>query len=275
MMLTIFENYRRAMLRHLDSRERAKRAGRSRQNDEGVIMSETNSVELTKVEKDDDVVDGFDGYEDRVEGDEQQHAGSVIQGRLLKFTNEAASVTGDDGEELPAGLELVAIDVNRIVQKWHEQRPVETIILEPSQKFLDVKNLNDEAPKSEWIDGPDGKPRGPWQAQYLVYILNPATMDRFTFATGTVGGGIAVRELVDKTKWMRRLRGDHVYPIVTLADVFMNTRFGGRQRPRFMVKRWIALGAAGKALAAPADPMADKVIATPALAEEMDDKLPF
>ena len=62
--------------------------------------------------------------------------------------------------------------------------------------------MNESVPKADWVEGPDGL-RGPWQAQYIVYLLNLETMDRFSFPTGTVGGGIAVRELVDKTKWIR------------------------------------------------------------------------
>ena len=41
---------------------------------------------------------------------------------------------------------------------------------------------------------------------------------------------------------MRRYRGAHVYPVVVLSDVFMSTRFGGRRRPNFIIKRWIAFG---------------------------------
>ena len=38
---------------------------------------------------------------------------------------------------------------------------------------------------------------------------------------------------------MRRLRGQHVYPVVTLSNTFMNTKHGGRQRPHFVIKRWV------------------------------------
>ena len=76
----------------------------------------------------------------------------------------------------------------------------------------------------------------------IVYLLNPETMDKYSFPTGTIGGAIAVRDLVDKVTWMRRYRGAHVYPVVVLSDVFMSTNFGGRRRPNFIIKRWIALG---------------------------------
>ena len=159
----------------------------------------------------------------------------------MKFTNEAAWIDRND-DELPADLELAAVDVLRIVQKWIDQKPVETRILEPGEKFPDIEALNEAAPKSEWHEGPDGKMHGPWQIQQIVYLLNLETMDRFTYPTGTTGGFIAIRELVDKTTWMRKLRGPNVYPRVALRDLFMNTRFGGRQRPHFEVKGWVQFG---------------------------------
>jgi hypothetical protein len=133
-----------------------------------------------------------------------------------------------------------------VVQKWHDQQPIETIILEPHQKFPDIKRMNEEAPKEEWGEVPDG-PRGPWQAQHIVYLLDPKTMDKYTFPTGTAGGAIAVRELRDKIVWMRKFRGPNVYPTVLLRDTFFPTRFGGRQRPHFKIlpNRWVRLGGEG------------------------------
>src|SRR5213076_1020510 len=87
--------------------------------------------------------------------------------------------------------------------------------------------------------------------QSLVYLLQPQSLDRFTFATNTVGGSIAIKDLVDRTKWMRRFRGENVHPVVTLSDRFMATRFGGRQRPHFNIVRWITFGDGGPALAQP------------------------
>jgi hypothetical protein len=215
-----------------------------------------------------DVADGFEGFEDRVEGDDRPAGGSVIQGTVVKFTNEAVWVTRDE-EELPSNLELIATDIIRVVQKWVDQLPVETRILEPGEKFPDLEALNETAPKSEWTEGPDGKPRGPWQAQFIVHLLNPKTMDRYSFATGTVGGGIAVRELRDKVQWMRKLRGLNVYAVVTLANKLMKTRFGGRQRPHLIVTRWITLGAdEQQVLPAPV-----REVQEPSLAEEMGDDL--
>ena len=138
---------------------------------------------------------------------------------------------------------------------------------------------------SECSDGPDGKRRGPYQAQYVLYLLNLATMDRYTFPTGTVGGQIAVREVVDKTKWMRKLRGANVYPVVTLSDTFMPTRFGGRQRPHFEIKRWVSFGPDERALSArlgqtqaiesaAQNAEQPRIVAKPTFSEEMNDEIP-
>jgi hypothetical protein len=226
------------------------------------------------------VIDGIEGYEDAVEGDEQQTSNRVIQGSLVRFTNEATWVTGD--EELSSELELIVVDVGRVVQKWKDGNPdpANTIILAPGQKFPDVEKLNEAVPQKEWEEGPDGKPRGPWQAQHVVYMLNPQKMDRYTFPTGTIGGAIAVRDLVDKTKWMRRFRGAGVYPVVKLADVFMNTRFGGRQRPHFDIVKWITLDGGGNALPAAELPAIEgpptvPEVKPPSAREVTDDEIPF
>src|SRR6516165_7002347 len=107
------------------------------------------------VKKEPTNIDNFAGWEDGIEGDDRPQGAGIIQGTLIKFTNEATWVTRDG--ELPADLELVAVDVKRVVQKWQDQQPVETIILEPHQKFPDIEKMNEETPKEEWVEGPDGQ----------------------------------------------------------------------------------------------------------------------
>jgi hypothetical protein len=237
------------------------------------------------VKKDPLSIDNFAGWEDGVEGDDRPQSAGIIQGSLVKFSNEAMWVTRD-GDELPAGLELVAVDVGRVVQKWQDQQPVETIVLQPHQKFPDIEEMNEKVPKEEWVEGPDGNMRGPWQAQHILYLLDPKTMDKYTFPTGTTGGRIAIRELVDKTTWMRRLRGPNVYAVVLLTDTFMNTKWGGRQRPHFKIVRWVGseggqvealpppspLPTAAQTTAQPELPL--KEVKEPSLAEDLDDEVP-
>ena len=236
------------------------------------------------VKKDPTGINNFAGSEDGVEGNDQPQNAGIIQGSLVKFSNEAMWVTRD-GDELSADLELVAVDVGRVVQKWQDDRPVETIVLPPHQKFPDVEEMNEKVPKDEWVEGPDGKLRGPWQAQHILYLLDLKTMDKYTFPTGTTGGRIAVRDLRDKTMWMRRLRGPNVHAVVLLSDTFMNTKWGGRQRPHFKIVRWISLGSeSGQVEALPPPPPAPQTtsqpdlplneVQEPSLAEEMNDEIP-
>jgi hypothetical protein len=237
------------------------------------------------VKKDLTSIDNFAGWEDGVEGDDRPEGAGIIQGTLIKFTNEGKWPTRD-GDELPTDLELVAANVNRVVQKWSDGQPVETIILEPHQKFPDIEELNEKVPKKEWVEGPDGQPRGPWQAQHILYLLDTGPMDKYTFPTGTTGGRIAIGELRDKLVWMRRLRGPSVHPVITLADKFMNTKWGGRQRPHFKIVRWVSLGGEGGQVEAlpPPPPLAAgepakselplKEVKEPTIQEDMNDDLP-
>jgi hypothetical protein len=203
--------------------------------------------------------------------DDGETRSSVIRGTLLKFTNDASWVTADD-EELGGDLELVVIDIARVVQKWADGNPVETRVLAPDEKVPDVKALNEEAPRSEWVEGPDGQKRGPWQFQHIVYMINAATMDVYSYATGTVGGAIAVRDLRDRTNWMRKFRGSGVYPVVTLSDVFMNTKYGGRQRPHFKVQRFVAISGNGEAKQITDGGL--KPVQKPTVGEEIGDQIP-
>ena len=242
------------------------------------------------VKKDPTSIDNFAGWEDGVEGDDRPQSAGIIQGSLVKFSNEAMWVTRD-GDELSADLELVAVDVGRVVQKWQDQQPVETIILQPHQKFPDIEKMNEETPKEQWVEGPDGQMRGPWQSQHVLYLLDLKAMDKYTFPTGTAGGRIAVGELRDKLMWMRRLRGPNVYPVIALSNTFMNTRFGARQRPYFKIVRWVRLGGEGGEVEALPPPPSSAtaqsapvtqtsaqsdlpLVTEPSLAEEMSDEIP-
>jgi hypothetical protein len=114
--------------------------------------------------------DGFDAFETSDESNR------VIKGALVKFTNEGTWVTGDD--ELSSELELVVVDIARVVQKWppDEGPPIETRMLGPGEKFPNITALNEATPQSEWRTGPDGVKKGPWQACHIVYFLNPKTI---------------------------------------------------------------------------------------------------
>jgi hypothetical protein len=221
-------------------------------------------------------LDGFSGFVEEAEGDDRPQGGGVIQGTLLKFTNEAKWVNGE-GDVMSPTLALVAHNVQRIVQKWINQKPAETIFVAPGEKFPNVEEMNKKAPKSEWREDFNGKMVGPWQPQSVLYLIDPETLDKFTYPTSTTGGSIALRELSEKIRWMRRHRGPDVGAVVTLSDTHMNTGYGGRQRPHFIIKKWIGLDDGETALAPPQSPapaLKTHEVKEPSLEEEMDDELP-
>jgi hypothetical protein len=212
-----------------------------------------NSTTLTPVG------DGIDTYNSRVEGDEGPPSRGLIRGDRVKFTNAAEWENAASGDVLPGDLKLIVTDVARAMAKWGKvpnAPPEETRVVPPGEPFPNTADMNDAIPREEWRPGING-PQGPWQKQHLVYLIDPRSMNEFTFVTSTLGGDIAVEQLVRKIKTMRRYRGP-VSPIVTLGDVLMKTRFGDRRRPHFDITAdWVSLGGGGEpqqpVLPAPAD----------------------
>jgi hypothetical protein len=192
------------------------------------------------------VGDGFDGYSDRVEGDNStQQPQGLIRGNHLKF-GATAQWERREGETIGPDVKLIVTDIKRAVLKWgpnKNDRP-ETTIIPPGEPFPDVEAMNEAVPKDQWRQGPAGL-QGPYQSQQAVVLLEPRSMEEFTFTTSSIGGFICVRELVDKVKTMRRYRGP-VSPIVTLGDVPMRTRFGERRRPHFNIVDWVRMEGGGE-----------------------------
>src|SRR5262249_58374618 len=103
------------------------------------------------------MLDGFDTYNDEIEGTDERVSERLLQGTQIKFTNEYTWVT-KAGEEMPANEDFIASDVVRVEAKWPKDKntPPQTRVVPPGEKFRDMKKLNEETPKSEWIEGPNG-----------------------------------------------------------------------------------------------------------------------
>ena len=128
------------------------------------------------------------------------------------------------------------------MQKWGKDNLPDgpPIILAPNQKFPDIKAMNEKCPKTEWRER-FGKLEGPYQAQHVVYMLDPKTMNKYSWPTSTIGGSpICVNDLVEKTKFMRRFRGQRVHAVVKLSSTLMSKRYN-RQRPDLLVQHWVTL----------------------------------
>lgn len=191
----------------------------------------------------------------------------IIQGVLAKCVDG----NWHDRDKRPVPSKLLALKTFTIVQLWRNQKPEQTIDGRVSS-LPDVDELNAKIPEREWEKGIDGKPRPPWQRQEVVYLLDEATAQKFTFASGTIGAQIAVEELRDRVLWMRQLRGRKVLPIVELTNKPMKTRHGGSKlRPHFAIAEWRELSAG---LAREATPLLEHV-KPPTTAEELNDTIPF
>jgi len=71
-------------------------------------------------------------------------------------------------------------------------------------------------------------------------MLDPKTAEKFTFASGTGGAHVAVRELRERVQMMRAIRGEDVIPLVEFAS----TPFGrfNKLRPVFKIVDWAEWG---------------------------------
>jgi hypothetical protein len=187
----------------------------------------------------------------------------IIQGTLIRCVDGR----WHDRDKLPVPSKLLALATFTVVQRWRDQKPEETIDGRVSL-LPDVDELNAAIPEREWEDGINGK-RPPWQRSEIVYLLDEAEAQKFTFASGTVGATIAVEDLRDRVKWMRRLRNARVIPVVELDNKPMKTRHGGSKlRPHFKITEWCTIGGDK------ATPLIEHV-KPPTVAEELNDKIHF
>jgi len=181
------------------------------------------------IENNVEVMDGFDAYGDELDS-------RLLQGTQIKFTNAYTWVTRA-GKEMSTDEEFIAIDVKRVEAKWTTDKnaPPKTRVLAPGEKFRDMKKLNEETPKSEWREY-NGQKKGPWENQHYLYLLD-RLMKRYTHVASTIGGNIAVPELVQQVKDARKVYGPDTYAKVRLSDTWMKTSYSpdGRQRPHFII----------------------------------------
>jgi hypothetical protein len=131
------------------------------------------------------------------------------------------------------------------VQRWQNQRPIETVIETPErplpQRTHDRDELdewNAEIPKREWETGPDGRPRGPWQRAHFVYLVNSETCEQYTAVGGSIGMEIAVRELRKAVSLKRQLSRTNALPLVRLKTQPFKTAYGMKARPWFEIVGW-------------------------------------
>jgi hypothetical protein len=203
----------------------------------------------------------------------------IMRGTFLKFADWNWT-TGKEGTKVKENTQLVAVGTAVGWVKWQGGKPVEYKMREPGRRLPDREEL-DALDESEWENGPDGKPKDPWQFTRFVYLVDPFTAEAFTFSTSSWGGRGAVMDLADQIQRMRYARPGAV-PVVELRHAPMMTKFGKKSKPLFKVVDWRMSGgfeSTSKA-AAPA-PQIDvnkpaQIEARPAQsARDLDDEIPF
>jgi hypothetical protein len=195
----------------------------------------SNDIDKPKVH----ALDNFADFDESVEGDEEGRFGGLLVGMRLKFTNTAAWLGVNN--KVFTDRVLLANNVRRTEVKWgtvQNKPPLETRELQPGQKFRDLEALNELCPRSEWRMS-YGQLKGPWERQYVVEFADLASMEQFSWPTSTIGGGIAVRDLVKRTLMKRQFENrEDVWPVVKLSNCFMRTGYDGRQRPDPKIIDW-------------------------------------
>jgi len=187
--------------------------------------------------RDDQESDGLSNFDLEQIG---MSGGAFGSARILKFDTDHFITR--EGEVIRPERELIVLGLKKMVQKFINKQLVDTITVPDGQKAPNVETMNEDAPKEEWGTGLDGQPAGPYTLVLVLKLLDATTMDAFAFITKSKGGCIAVGDLSDKTKIMRRFRGP-VSPVVSCSVTnFPIKRLNiVRKRPNFRVLRWITL----------------------------------
>jgi hypothetical protein len=186
----------------------------------------------------------------------------VGRGSYIKW-NDKQGWVDRDGVAVPSPL--LVVGVNEILRRWKDN-VAEDITDKP---LSSADELNAVIPVSEWECGVDGAPRKPWALNVVVYLVNLATGETYTYVAPTVGAHMAYDALKEAVITMRALRGDKCMPLVNLSERPMKKRYGMGLRPHFEIIGWKTPG--GDANAIPVQPAAPQLTgpaAVPTLAPE-------
>jgi hypothetical protein len=129
--------------------------------------------EVAKTENLPAVVVDHDGFDDTGADDR------LIQGTIIRCVDGVWSAK--DETSFSKETRLIVLNTSEALQRWENQRPVETIIKKPGQRLPDLDELNAKIPKRRWEKGLDGQPRAPWVKQNIAYLLDPKDASVFTF----------------------------------------------------------------------------------------------
>jgi len=205
-----------------------------------------------------------DGWDDAAAEAEAR----IIRGPLLKFNDWKWSI-GKEKEwvEIEMRRRLIALATAAGYVKWQGGKPVEYRMREPGTRMPDRPDLGDND-RVKWEIGPDDQPRDPWQNTLFVYLIDPQTLEEFTFVTSSWGGRDCVINLAGQIKRMRSKYPDAV-PLVELGAAPMSTRFGRKSKPTLKVVDWRTT------VASLVTEQPERQLPSPTAVSDLDDEIPF
>lgn len=220
--------------------------------------------------------DGFDDFNLEQIG---QRTGVFGGARLLKFDTD--KYVTREGDVIGPERRFLCLGLVKMVQKFVQKKLVDIQIVPPNEKMPNVEEKNEEASREEW--GPDpynpGKMVGPYSRILVLKFIEEPALTRFAFVTKSVGGSIAVGDLSDKIKIIRRLYGSDTTAVVAPQTTLFKTKYGVRKRPHFEVTDRRKFGGkddGGQPLPSTKGPLQlGASVAPPTLKEEVRDEVPF
>jgi len=201
--------------------------------------------------EDDD--NGLESFDIRQLG--QKH-GAFGGARVLKFNSGDYKTTA--GETITPDRKFYVFDLVKVVQKFVNKKLVDSFPVSGHEVLPDIiKKLNAEAPPQEWSVNPyNQKSEGPWTYTLALKLLDEE-FNKFCFITKSAGGGIAIGDLVDKIRLIKRIKGRNTTVMVVCEQGVRfksNYNPAGVLRPSFRVVAHVRLaGDVENALPPPAE----------------------
>jgi hypothetical protein len=166
------------------------------------------------------------------------------------------------------GKTYAAFDKTEGWQKLQKDCPPEYLMRTPGEPRPPQPHVD----QKDWSLDLNGKPQHPWKLTYYLYLLDCETGEVATFWSNTTGGRIALGQLTDQVKFMRRVRPGAI-PVVALESKDMPTQFGStKPRPHFKICGWKTSDSTEQRLLTGETPLVE--VEAPPLAEQLDDELP-
>jgi len=136
--------------------------------------------------------DDFDDFSDEGSG------GAFGGAKMLKFVNDVYVTR--EGETIDASRKLIAIGVEKRIQKFVGKKLMKTIVVAPEARWPDIDMMNKSAPREEWSADLNGNPCGPYKRVTVLKLVDLTSLTRYAFVTQSGGGGAAIGELTGKIR---------------------------------------------------------------------------